>query len=201
MPRWWLVGMLIVSQRSRKACGEHGDRLNPQVFWCPVWGDGQKVTNWNRVDKQESARKAISGVMLWERALWLAEFIDKYGGVFILEHPANATSWGRPSSQHLLQKTNVGLSRFDMCMFGLCTKVKRDPILKATKFASNSVYTNRLFGGARCDGTHHHVNCQGYEGGEMRSVHAQRYPGKLCQKISELVGLVVEPVPVELVEC
>ena len=38
-----------------------------------------------------------------------------------------------------------------------------------------------------CSGEHEHIACQGYEGGEKRSVYAQRYPEKLCSIMAEAV--------------
>ena len=37
---------------------------------------------------------------------------------------------------------------------------------------------------------HSHVKCQGYEGGELRSAFAQRYPPLMCEKLASIVQYV-----------
>ena len=40
---------------------------------------------------------------------------------------------------------------------------------------------------ARCDKSHEHATCSGYEGGELRSTFAQCYPAPFCKAVADAV--------------
>ena len=82
----------------------------------------------------------------------------------------------------------VFCSDFHQCMFGLITKVGKEPTLKPTRFMSNVTTIRLKFDGAFCKGHHKHRALEGSEGGEKRSRHAQRYPPELCQAFAQAVA-------------
>ena len=56
---------------------------------------------------------------------------------------------------------------------------------KSTRLLTNIPQIYYMFHMRRCDRTHIHCSIQGSEGGEKRSVWAQRYPPPLCDQLIE----------------
>ena len=77
---------------------------------------------------------------------------------------------------------------FHQCVYGLVTKVGGEPTLKPTRFMSNVQTIQSEFDGALCKGHHIHRALEGSEGGEKRSVHAQRYPPQLCNALAGCIA-------------
>ena len=72
-------------------------------------------------------------------------------------------------------------------VLGLRSKVDKIPMLKPTTFLTNCIEVVQAFEGVQCDGSHEHVQCQGYEGGVKRSIWAQQYPPGLVEKLATAV--------------
>jgi hypothetical protein len=72
---------------------------------------------------------------------------------------------------------------FDQCMFGLRSKVGQIAMKKSTRFLTNMPQVRKAFHQCRCDKSHIHCSIQGSEGGEKRSVWAQRYPAAMCAEL------------------
>ena len=58
-------------------------------------------------------------------------------------------------------------------------------IKKSTRLLTNIPQIYWMFHTRRCDRTHVHCSIQGSEGGEKRSVWAQRYPLPMCDQLIE----------------
>jgi hypothetical protein len=54
---------------------------------------------------------------------------------------------------------------------------------KSTRFLTNIAQVRTAFHLRRCDKSHIHCSIQGSEGGEKRSVWAQRYPAAMCEEL------------------
>ena len=57
---------------------------------------------------------------------------------FVFEHPAGATSWKQPSVNRVRQLPGVYEVVFDMCQFGLCTKVNYHASKNPKQLRANS---------------------------------------------------------------
>lgn len=146
-----------------------------------------QYTNWNKANRNESIARAVAGIRLLDVAMWVAQLQITAGRFFVFEHPEGATSWDRPAVLGIKNMPGVVASTFDQCMFGLVSKVHKKPIQKRTIILSNLPGIASAFNNVLCPQEHEHQVCHGYEGGEPRSVHAQRYPDKMCQYIAEAV--------------
>jgi hypothetical protein len=134
-----------------------------------------------------SVALAVEGIKLLDVAVWMMNLQLDDGRCFVFEHPDGADSWNRQALKAMAERKGVTCARFDQCMFGLTSKVEGTAIKKRTRFLSNIPGIFDKFNNVMCSGDHDHVACQGYEGGEKRSVHAQRYPEKLVSNIAEAV--------------
>ena len=73
---------------------------------------------------------------------------------------------------------------FDQCVFGLRSKGDRIAMKKTARFLTNMPQVRTVFVYLRrCDKSHIHCSIQGSEGGEKRSVWAQRYPAAMCDEL------------------
>ena len=115
-----------------------------------------------------------------EFCMLLADLQESEGRGWVLEHPDTAKSWANAKVQERLQHGSY-VARFDQCCFGLVSKVTRTPMKKRTRFMTNILHLWNRFHSKFCDHHHDHVTVQGSEGGEKRSVWAQRYPPALCE--------------------
>ena len=127
------------------------------------------------------------GVDLLNIAFWFVKYQTDQGREFVFEHPHRATSFRRDCVKQQIAKKNTKLAKFDQCMFGLKTKTTKTPMKKTTLFLTNCAAINQKFNGVMCDGCHEHCKIDGYEGGERRSIWAQRYPQELCEAIADAV--------------
>ena len=110
----------------------------------------------------------------------LADLQESEGRGWAFEHPDMAKSWQNKKVKAVLQHGAL-TARFDQCMFGLVSKVDKTPMRKRTRFMTNMHELHTVFHRKFCDCSHDHVAVQGSEGGERRSVWAQRYPPAMCK--------------------
>jgi hypothetical protein len=110
----------------------------------------------------------------------LADIQESQRRGWAFEHPDTAKSWHNAKVKMTLDK-GAYLARFDQCMLGLRSKVQGIQMKKRTRFMTNIKPLYDVFNQRFCDQTHGHVPVQGSEGGEKRSVWAQRYPQALCE--------------------
>ena len=112
--------------------------------------------------------------------------IDR-GGFFAFEHPARATSWATEVVRDIARMESVRVVEFDMCHFGLTTKIGNVPTRKRTKIMTNSSKLADALQGCYCRGDHKHQCITGSEGGQTRASWAQRYPDGLVELIASIV--------------
>ena len=110
----------------------------------------------------------------------LADLQKSEGRGWVLEHPDAAKSWANAKVQDRLLYGSY-LARFSQCCFGLVSKVTRTSMKKRTRFMTNIVPLWNHFHSKFCDHDHDHVTAQGSEGGQKRSVWAQRCTPALCE--------------------
>jgi hypothetical protein len=160
----------------------------PQVIMlCPPCTSFSRMqrSNWGRTDKQMSAHKAAAGVRLLDISMWIAEYQMRNNRAFCFEHPADAESWVRPKVVSIREMPGVMTARFDMCKFGLVSKIEKKPIQKSTWLMTNMEEIMKAFDGVVCRDEHVHQQCHGYEGGQSRASYAQEYPKDFCITIAE----------------
>lgn len=131
---------------------------------------------------------ASSQVKLLDVACWIIQAQLARGEYYAIEHPAYATSWGRPG----LRDLPGSLVQFDQCQVGLRTKVVRTPLKKTTRIKTNCHALITEFCGLQCDGSHKHAWIQGREGGVRRSTHSQQYPDEFCMRVARAAITVMD---------
>ncbi len=142
--------------------------------------------NWKKMPLHIREQGIKMAVLLLEFCFLIMRVQLLAGRAFLLEHPLSATSWTHPQVKDTLAHfPDTGFADFDFCMFGMVTKIDRVPVKKATRLMSNCRHVLQRFGGVWCDGTHDHVVCLGYEGGEKRSKYAQYYPDLFCSCLAQ----------------
>ena len=72
---------------------------------------------------------------------------------------------------------------FHQCRFGATTVLHKTPIMKATKFMTNSAEVAEAFSGKYCLGDHVHQQLQGHEGGRARTAAAAAYPAQVVETL------------------
>ena len=101
----------------------------------------------------------------------------KSGNLFLLEHPAGATSCNEQVLRDLCSLDGVQSYVLDQCMYGL-TSVDRQgkaPAKKPTRIVTNMIGAERFLA-SRCDRSHRHVELLN-NGAKA----AQEYPHDLCK--------------------
>jgi hypothetical protein len=135
--------------------------------------------NWFKLPVDRREQSLINGTTHLEFSMLLADLQHSSGRGFCFEHPQTARSWKNERVDKM--KGQVQMATFDQCMFGLRSKVDAILMKKTTRLLTNIPQLHAAFDGRRCDKSHHHVSIQGTEGGEKRSVWAQRYPAPMCE--------------------
>lgn len=145
-----------------------------------TWFSGLMNLNWGKITPVVREQAFRDATLHLEFCMLLADLQETLGGGWAFEHPDSAKSW---RNQKLVDARQRGAlqCRFDQCMFGLVSKVHKIPMRKRTRFLTNMDSMYDMFNSKFCDCNHDHVTVQGSEGGEKRSVWAQRYPPALCE--------------------
>jgi hypothetical protein len=145
-----------------------------------TWFSGLMNLNWAKISPPIREQGFRDATLHLEFCMLLADLQESEGRGWVLEHPDAAKSWGNAKVKDRLAHGSH-MARFDQCCFGLVSKVTRTPMRKRTRFMTNIPSVHLHFHSKFCDQTHEHVTVQGSEGGEKRSVWAQRYPQALCE--------------------
>ena len=134
--------------------------------------------------------REIRGNEILSRTLQLIGVIDKVGGYWSIENPANSYVWLMTDVVSLSHATLVSKIRFDQCGYGLqfpsCSANER--VLKPTVVMSNLCLLDGLHRLCSRDHTHAHAidGEHTHEGYRKRSVLAGRYPVPLCGRWANL---------------
>ena len=116
------------------------------------------------------------GIDLLKVAVKAADLQLKNGGLFIFEHPRDASSWQEKCLTELAEKPGVQTLILDQCMYGLTSQDREGvaPARKSTRILTN-VCGAEKFLRTRCDRGHRHVELV-----NNRAKAAQVYPEPLC---------------------
>jgi hypothetical protein len=145
-----------------------------------TWFSGLMNLNWAKQSPPIREQGFRDATLHLEFCILLADLQEWEGRGWVLEHPDAARSWGNARVQERLCHGSY-LARFDQCCFGLASKVTRTPMKKRTRFMTNIMPLWNHFHSKFCDRTHDHTVVSGSEGGERRSVWAQRCPQALYE--------------------
>ena len=143
--------------------------------------------NWGKISPAVKEKAFSDATLHLEFCMLPADPQETNNRGWALEHPDTAKSWHNDKVKAVLGRGAL-VARFDQCMFGLVSKVGCIPMRKRTRFMSNIASLNECFNNKFCDKSHRHVTVMGAEGGEKRSVWAQRYPQALCEQAVKAFG-------------
>jgi hypothetical protein len=136
--------------------------------------------NWKKIKPAVREQALRDATLHLEFCMLLADLQASHGRGWVFEHPDSAKLWNNAKVKDLLC-TSALVARFDQCMFGLVSKVDKLAMRKRTRFMTNVTEVHTKFHNCFCGQDHDHVSVQGSEGGEKRSVWAQRCPLALCE--------------------
>ena len=151
---------------------------------CTMFSSLQR-TNWSRMDPVKRDLRMAAALAMWQFALDVAWYQVMHGGLFLVEHPATASSWELPQTSNVLHQyvSEVKIVKFDQCRFDLKSPLTKQPMKKRTKFMTNSPATIRRFGGVMCTCLKKHKIIMGHEGRYKLSTWCQTYPTKMCKEM------------------
>ena len=152
---------------------------------CTAFSQLQALWNYKRMSAAAVQAKWAEGMARLTFAVECALTQHLVGRVFLLEHPAAATSWKTRGLQDLGSRAGVYSVVFDQCMTGLVSPWSRAPMRKHTRLMSNSMHFIEAFRGNMCDRSHLHQLIQGSEGGIRLSVWCQCYPAPMVDLLVE----------------
>ena len=152
---------------------------------CTVFSELQRLWNFKRMSPEKVRAMWAHGMKLLTHAIACAQKQKDAGRVFVLEHPARASSWQTSEMKNLKNQPFVYEVVFDQCMTGLRSKVHKMPMRKRTRLLTNSISVVQNFQNLCCDRSHSHQTIQGSEGGVRRSVWAQCYPPPLVERLAQ----------------
>ena len=158
-------------------------RRRPKVLMMSppcTWFSQLMNLNWAKIKPVLREQAFQDATMHLEFCMLLADLQQSQGRGWAFEHPDGAKSWHNCKVETLL-KSGALVARFDQCCFGLVSKVDGTPMRKRTKVMTNMNAVQNAFDKKFCDCGHEHQVVQGSEGGEKRSVWAQRYPPMMCE--------------------
>lgn len=179
-----LTGWNLLDQDRRVQVVQQIKARRPKVLMMSppcTWFSGLMNLNWNKIGPVVREQAFRDATLHLEFCMLLADLQESEGRGWALEHPDTAKSWNN-AKVRMVSSHGALMSRFDQCMFGLVSKVDKIPMRKRTRFMSNLQPLHASFHGKFCDKQHPHVAVIGAEGGEKRSVWAQRYPPALCEQ-------------------
>ena len=145
-----------------------------------TWFSGVMNMNWSRITPVVREQALRDATLHLEFCMLLADLQESSGRGWALEHPDSAKSWQNQKVMSIMQRGPF-LARFDQCMFGLVSEVEKARMRKRTGILTNIGPLYHAFNRRFCDQKHAHVMVHGEEGGEKRSVWAQRYPHAMCE--------------------
>ena len=119
----------------------------------------------------------LEGLELLKVAVKACQMQAKSGNLFLLEHPAGASSWKVDCLMDLSNMNGVQSLVLDQCMYGLVSADREGsaPARKSTRILTNMLGAERFLT-SRCDHGHRHVELL-----NNRAKAAQEYPRELCQ--------------------
>ena len=145
-----------------------------------TWFSGLMNLNWGKINPVVREQGLRDATLHLEFCMLLADIQESQHRGWAFAHPDTAKSWQNPKVKWWVDR-GAFVTRFDQCMFGLVSKVETARMKKRTRFMTNIKPLYAAFDKKVCDKSHGHVSVQGSEGGEKRSVWAQRYPPALCE--------------------
>jgi len=178
------TGWNLLDPDARAALVQEIKRRRPVVLMMSppcTWFSGLMNLNWTKIKPVVREQAFRDATLHLEFCMLLADLQESAGRRWVLEHPDAAKSWQNNKVKATLER-GAKIARFDQCMFGLVSKVDRIPMRKRTRFLTNMPEVLEMFHKKFCDQSHEHVTIQGSEGGEKRSVWAQRYPDYMCDR-------------------
>ena len=162
---------------------------DPCVLWCQL-----TELNWPFMTPVKRGQLAWEGATHCDFSALISKIQIHGGRAYAKEHPAKAKSWDRPSVLRLEIHEHVRRAKFDFCKFGMVSKVLRKPVRKRTRVQTNCDPVYQLLHEQYCKEPRKHQLVQGCEGGELRSVYAQRYPCEFCQRVASAVAQYVKSI-------
>lgn len=155
---------------------------------CPcTWFSQLMSINWWKIAEPRRTAMMKQAVTMLEFSMFLANLQMQSARGFYHEHPDGAMSWKNMNVHTIMSTEGCMVSRFDMCVFGLRSKMDRLPMRKRTRLLSNIPGLHAVLNKRFCTKDHDHVAIQGQEGGEKRSAYAQRYCGQFAEVVMNAV--------------
>ncbi len=148
--------------------------------------------NWKKMRPDIVQTRWTEALTLFNFSLQIIEHLRSHNSIFVLEHPAGASSWRLPAMQALLRAHDTHLAQFDQCRFGLRAPISHLPIRKPTRLLTNSIEVKGRFHNVRCQCTGGHCVIQGSEGKYKLSVWCQTYPDPLCEALVSAIAKELE---------
>ena len=145
------------------------------------------ASNWYRMDPVKRERLFMQCQLYLEFAMMLCHMQEMEGRCYSHEHPESAISWNNKSVKEIAALVGAMKAHFDMCVFGMVTKVSQSPVRKATVMLTNCRPIYQTFQNKKCQKKHRHVALQGVEGGQKRTEFAQIYPKPFCAAYAQAV--------------
>ena len=140
-----------------------------------------QALNWGRMSSGDKERMLQRARVHLHFCMKLYELQRQAGRYFAHEHPASATSWTDPEVKKLMKKPDVETTIMHMCQYGMTCKGPdgvEAPVLKPTKWMSNSPALLSRLSRTCTRGTHVHTHLVG-----GRAAGAAIYPPNLCVQI------------------
>ena len=150
---------------------------------CTAFSPLQAMWNYTKMAPAKVQANMEAGMVHLRFAMDCALLQCRAGRVFVFEHPANATSWATAEVQRVLAMPGVAVVVFDQCMTGLASPLGT-PIRKRTRLMTNSPGVVQAFLGRRCDRSHEHLPCWGFEHGIQLSTWCQAYPAPMVDLLA-----------------
>ena len=151
-----------------------------------TWFSTLMQLNWAKIPQEKRETLLREAILHLEFSLLLADYQQSCGRKFVLEHPDKALSWNSSKIKYLTDKDQcICQARFDMCCFGLRSKVDLSPHRKPTRILTNMALLWEKLNNCRCTVGHKHTPIQGSEGGMRRSRWAQVYPDAFCALLAQ----------------
>ena len=143
----------------------------------------QEVFNYPGMETEEVRRRLEDGLKHVKFALELCLEQYRNGRLFLLEHPAGASTWSTEMIANMEKLPGVEVVTFDFCTLGMKAQDKDGemrPAKKRTSVITNSSSTQLLLREAQCHRQHRHVKLL-----DGRAKACEIYPEKFCRLVCE----------------
>lgn len=172
----------------RKAIEEFNKHQPEMLIMSPMCGLFSQFQglNYSRMSPEDVEDKLRRGISHLKFCMSLCRVQSDRKRHFMIEHPANASSWTLATIKEIMKLPNVMVIDFDFCQYNMRSKDAQGEglVKKRTKVMTNSTRFAKRLMKAQCTQDHRHVPLVNYRAGACQE-YTDEFCDEVCQSVKE----------------